>query len=140
MPQFLNRHGQTVAAEEALIGGKVLRDGYREIIGHGERVSFDLAFRDAASNSVFLTDTVDTAAQAAAVAYAKMVHDMTHSGPDAPIFSDADAAQAAARSAPNTQAVAAARKEFEDAADVAAAQAATARQMMIDDLTKRGGR
>lgn len=96
MPQYFAPTGRTVSADEALIAGRTLRDGYRMTLAHGEHVSFDIALLDGlAPNStrVFLTDTAELsdAERECAIALARANHRLStgYMGERAPPFTDA---------------------------------------------------
>lgn len=77
---FIDAHGKTVTSHIALDASGQLRAGYRrasQVLGQGERISFDIMTRDAAAlGTLFLTDVVrpmDGAAVVAAIRDARYI-------------------------------------------------------------------
>ena len=58
MPQYISPLGVSCTADEAKPGGRI-RPGYKELVGPGDYVSFDIMMQDqaAASRSTFFTDS-----------------------------------------------------------------------------------
>lgn len=108
---FIDAHGRTVPSHIALDASGQLRAGYRrasQVLGPGERLSFDLMTLDAAAHgTVFLTDVVnpmDGAAVVAAIRDARYTSPLpapsqsqrSASEPNSPAISLADNAHVAA--------------------------------------------